>query len=240
MSKNMFIIFGVLGFLLPNQLAAQTNTVSFVTEPSKEGGFLVAITEAAFERVGYSVEIKYVLGARAIHDVTTGASEALLGFFYTDERAESMLYSESIGTTQLTFFKLRDSRFQYYKLEDLNGLTVGTIIGAKYTPEFDSATMIKKELVSDQSSNIRKLLSGRVGLILDKRITIQNLLTTEFKGSAGNVVAVDPPLATIKCFNAFSRKFPGFEIKNADFNKGLEIITKDGTLKKIMDRSLHE
>ena len=214
--------------------------VNFVTDQEKEGGFLIEISKAAFRKVGYTVNIQYMPWTRALQTVMGGHAEALLGAYFTDERAEKMQYTHSMGASEIVFFKLRDADITYSRLEDLRHYRIGTITGASYTAEFDAATFIEKEPTSDYNINLRKLLAGRVPLIVEKKAVILNALATRYPESANKVVAMDKPLKTGKFFNAFSKNFPGYEQKVADFNKGLDLLVNDGTLQKIMAKNMHE
>lgn len=243
MKKAFKNLFSALIFALVSVSAhaeSPDKTVNFLTDPEKEGGFLIEISQAAFRRVGYTVNIQFMPWARALESVKGGHAEALLGAYHTDERAEKMLYTDRIGTSELVFFKLKSAGIAYSRLEDLRPYSVGTITGASYTPEFDRAVFIEKHAVSDYNINIRKLLAGRIDLIVEKKAVILNALTTRFPEAADKIVALDRPLTTGAFFNAFSKKIPGYERKVADFNKGLSMIASDGTLKKILDKNLHE
>ena len=223
-----------------SSVAVAAETIHFVTDPEKNGGYLIEITRVAFERVGYKVEIEFLPWARALSSVMNGNAEALLGVYYNEARAEKMLYTDSIGTSDLVFFKLKGADITFTTLDALKTQRIGTIQGAYYTPEFDQATFLKKDPVSDYRLNIKKLLAGRVSLIVEKRAVVLNALTTEFPESRDKVEALEPPLTTARFYNAFARNFPHVEQKVADFNRGLKLIAADGTLKAIMDRHLHE
>lgn len=134
---------------------------------------MLAITQAAFERVGYKVEVDYRPWGRALADVMSGQTEALLGAQYTDERAEKMLYSQQIGQSDMVFFKLKTNNMPYRQLSDLKGMTIGIIRNASHTPEFDNMAEISKEAVADSRINIRKLLAGRIPLFVEKKAYIQ-------------------------------------------------------------------
>lgn len=220
--------------------ADDDRSVSFVTDHEKQDGMLVEITTEALRRMHYTVSIRYMPWARALQTVLAGQAEALLGAYHTDERAQKLLYTDSIGSSDILFFKLRSSPIHYERLEDLAGYAIGTVNGAAYTPEFDHATYLRKETAPNYSTNIRKLLIGRVPLIVEKRAVMLKALQEQYPEVADNVVALDKPLTTAKFFNAFSRKYPTAERKVADFNTGLMLITNDGTLQKIMDKKMHE
>lgn len=221
-------------------IAAEGKSVNFVTDKEKDGGYLAEITIAAFKKMGYQVNIKYVPWARALKTVMGGTEEALLGCFYTDERANKMLYTNSFGASEQVLFKLRDSTANVSTLDDLKPYRVGIIRFGAYTPEFEAATFIHKETVTHPEQNLEKLLAGRIDLVLENRRVVFMLLKTQFSTYASKIVALEPPFIVNKFYNAFSKNIPGYEKKVADFNAGLNLIMKDGTFKKIMDKGLHE
>jgi len=229
-----------VGLFVAGICQAQTKTIHFTTDSEKPGGYLLAITQAAFERVGYKVEVDYRPWGRALEDVMTGQTEALLGAQFTEQRAEKMLYSQQIGQSEMVFFKLKANNVPFKQVADLKGMTVGTIRNASYTPEFDNMAEITKEVVTDARINVRKLLAGRIPLFVEKKAIIQSILKTEFAADADKIDFITPPLKTMKFFNCFSKAAPGADQKQADFNRGLEMITKDGTLQAILNRGLHE
>jgi len=192
-----------MGFcLVPTFAWAQGKSVSLVTDHEKHGGFLLAITEAAFKKVGYRVEVEYLPWPRALNNVMNGESEGLLGVYYTPERATRMVYSIPIGSSELSFFKLRSSTIAFETLRDLRGLTIGVVTGASYTPEFDTSPLFKREGGVDVRMNIRKLLAGRVDLVIEKKGVFLHELNREFGAEAGRVVILPMPLKK----NAFPRR----------------------------------
>jgi polar amino acid transport system substrate-binding protein len=234
----------VVGLLLslaaPTLSHAQSRTVRFVTDKEKDGGFLLAISRAAMEKMGYQVDVEYLPWARALAQVMEGRSEALLGAQYTDERAAKMQYTDVVGLSEMVFFKLKETRVPYQRLEDLQGLTVGTIAQSAYTPEFDSATYFKKDPAPDYLTNIDKLLDRRIPLFVEKKYVVLNTLRTRFPDAARRVDTLRVPLKELKFFDCFSKASPGYAQKVKDFNAGLALIMKDGTYRAIMDKGMHE
>jgi polar amino acid transport system substrate-binding protein len=221
-------------------LAADARSIRFATDKEKEGGFLLEITRTALERMGYRVEIIYKPWARALADVEAGDEEALLGAQFTEARATTMRYSAEIGQSEMRIFKLRETQIAYQKLADLQGYTVGTIQGAAYPPEFESATYFRKEAALDFSTNIRKLLAHRMPFFIEKKSVVLEALRTQFPADASKINYLSPPLQIFHFFNCFSIARQGYEHKVADFNAGLALIMKDGTYQAILNRGLHE
>lgn len=227
--------------LLAASFPAGARTIRFVTDKEKEGGFLIEVTKAAMARAGHDVEIEFLPWARALYRVMNGQSEALLGVYHNEERAQKMLYTEVVGRSDMVFFKLKSSNIVFNSLEDLRPYAVGTIIGASYPPEFENASFIRKDPVSDYTANIRKLLAGRVGLFVEKKHVVLNALRTQFTEEEGRQIDILPvPLRENLYYNAFSKAYPDYERNVADFNRGLKMIIDDGTYAKIMGMRLHE
>jgi len=213
----------------------------FSTDEHKEGGYLEAITGEAFKRAGYETEVNYMPWKRALKMVMDGAGEALMAAYHTEERAEKMAYTESIGQTEIVFFKKKESDIdiRYSKLEDLKSYRIGMIRGAAVSKEFDSADYLHKEEESSPVLNIRKLLKGRINLIVEQRKVILSCLRNQFPDNADSLVALEPPLKISEYYNAFSKNYPDYEQKVKDFNTGLQMIRIDGTYQKIIDKYKH-
>jgi polar amino acid transport system substrate-binding protein len=225
--------------LLAPVARAEEKTVSFVTDAEKEGGFLLEITREAFKRVGYTVKVDFQPWPRALAAVMDGTSEALLGAQRTDERAAKMEYTNPIGHSDMVFFALKKNNIAFNGFDSLKKYSIGVTKGNNVTPEFEAAGM-KKDDSPDQLTNLKKLLAERVQLIIEKRAVVLDAVHTKFPESEGAVVALDPPIKTMHFHNAFSKKSPSHELLASEFNKGLDLITKDGTLKAIMSKGLHE
>lgn len=233
-----FLVFvGV--FQLSGVAAAQEKTIEFFTDEHKEGGYLEAITKEACRRVGYEAAVEYMPWKRALQMVMEGRNEALMAAYYTEERAEKMAYTESVGQTEIVFFKRKDSDIVYSKLEDLKPYRIGMIRGAAISEEFDAADYLQKEEVATPDMNIKKLLRGRVELIVEQRKVILNYLRNQFPDEMDSLVALEPPLQVSKYYNAFSKNYPDYEQKVNEFNSGLQVIKSDGTYQKIIEEYEH-
>lgn len=204
-------------------------------DEEKRGSYLVEITREAFLKAGYSTEFIFVPWARALLNSIEGKYDVLLAAYYTQERAEKLLYSESIGVTKIFFLKQKKVNISYATMDDLKPYRIGHILGSKVNKEFDEAeeSFLKIEYVSNTKQNIRKLLTGRLDLVVEKEERLKQLLASEFKNEAENLEFLYPPLQVNKFYNCVSKKRPGYQKIVEDFNHGLELINEDGTLSLI-------
>jgi len=107
---------------------------------------------------------------RALRESAEGTRyDGLLGAYYSDERAAVYLLSDSLLTLSIDLIARKDSGIRYETLKDLRNYKIGIIRGSVNSKEFDAATYLNKDLVSDPLLNLRKLLAGRVDLIVDSK-----------------------------------------------------------------------
>ena len=213
-------------------------TLKVATDREKEGGALVELTIAAFERAGYTVEIQYLPWKRALAKSIAGDFDMLLGAYYTKERELLLAYSEPIGKLELCLVKRLEDDIRFVSLAELQPYRIGHIRGAAVNPEFDLAarTLLNIEYVSTLEYNIRKLLSHRIDLFVDKKFMVQKILREKYPDSVDKVEILSPPLQSLAFYNAFPRSRPDHLKHLAAFNFGLADIRSDGTMTDIFKR----
>jgi len=219
---------------------SQELTVSVVTDFEKEDGYLVKITEEAFRRVGYEVNVEYLPWKRAlVMTMEQGRYDVLLGAYHTLERAEKMAYSEPIGWVEISILTKTSSSITYNSIKDLEAYSIGHINGASVNPEFDQAAKkyLKVEYVSNAEQNIEKLLRGRIDLLIDKKRNLQDIIERDYPADVEELEFLEPPLEVDYFYNAFPTSRAGYEQKLSDFNKGLQMMKEDGTLDRISEKS---
>ncbi|WLQ16207.1 transporter substrate-binding domain-containing protein [Hahella aquimaris] len=229
----------ILGMIFISGSAfAAPKTLVVAGDEEKQGGYLVEITREAFQRVGYETEFLFVPWSRALKRSIAGEYDVLLAAYYTKERAEKLAYSNPIGVAQVMLLKRKDSVISYQTIEDLKPYRIGHISNSKVSPEFDraEAEYLDMEYAFDAETNIRKLLAGRLDLVVEKKQRIIQLLDTDFASEAHKLSFVNPPLHTNYFHNCVSKVNPDYQKIIQDFNLGLDIIRKDGTEARILKK----
>lgn len=218
----------------------QPRSVSFVTDEEKRGGYLVEIATEAMARMGYGVQVSYVPWSRAINQVLHGTAEGLLGAYYTADRARVLAYSDPVAESELVFFTLRGSGITSARLDALAPHAIGTVRGTRYPPAFEKAQRLQKVAANTFEVNVKNLLAGRIPVILEKRKVVRDYLDRLAPGQASRVVDLDPPLAMEKFYVCFAKNDPVAADRIRDFNKGLALIRKDGSYRRILAGKRHE
>ncbi len=201
-------------------------------------GFTSQIVDKAFERVGHKASFKFLPWRRAMLETEKGKYDAMYSAYHSEERAATYAVSAPYIRSQVGFCARKDSTISYKKLRGLAPYRIGVVKGYVNTPEFDQADYLEKDGAKSDVQNLKKLLKGRVDLIvIDKFVAIDHLKNTPgIEGDLRRVKFLNPPLSMSPVFVMFSKAIPGYEKKLADFNRGLKAIIDDGTYDTILEK----
>lgn len=208
----------------------------YVGQKLKNYGFASEIITEAFARVGYTVQISFLPWERALRKVAEGKYDATYPAYYSEERTVTYLLSNPFSTGILGFYKRKDMPISFQTLHDLQAYTIGVVRGYVNTEEFDNAPYLKKDIADNDEQNIRKLLKGRVDLIVIDRFVAHHILHTTLPEGISLLEFVEPPLAVKALHLLFSRAVEGYEQTVKDFHYGLQQISTDGTIQKILQK----
>lgn len=168
--------------------------------------------------------------------IISGKHDALLGCYYTEERARKLDFSAPVSSAEVVFFELQGRDITFSSLRDLMPYTIGVVRGYANTDEFDTADYLKKVESIDTKISVRMLLGGRTDLIVNSRKVIEHLLNTEYPKEKENVSVVMPVLQARDIHIGFSKANPDYLKLTQDFNVGLKAIQKDETYDRIMKK----
>jgi len=199
-------------------------------------GFTSEIISKAFERVGYNVKFTFLPWNRAVEETKKGKYDGLFAAYYSEERAKIFDPSDPYISGPLVLCSRKGANIKYKTLRDLSSYTIGVVRGYVNTPEFDKADYLKKDEVNNDLLNLKKLLKGRVDLILiDKYLALFYLKNTpSIDGALSSVEFLSPALEEKSLHIMFSKAVMNYEKKVKDFNRGLQEIKADGTVEKIL------
>jgi polar amino acid transport system substrate-binding protein len=140
------------------------------------------LVKAAFKSVGYSVSVEFFPWSRTVY--MARHNPAFIGYFpeyHAASVAGNFIFSESIGKSPIGFVERVSAPVVWNTLDDLRGLTIGTVQDYVNTEEFDrmaAAGELKVELAKNDLTNVRKVLGGRIPLaVIDKNV-LDYLLAT--------------------------------------------------------------
>ena len=206
----------------------------YYSASAKNGGPVTEIATAAFKKVGYDLEVKFMDWNRAVALATEGKNDGILGAYVSEERKVVLGFSEPIGKVSVVLLAKKADKMSYTTMEDLKPYKIGTIRGNVYTKEFDSASYLKKDAVDKLELNIKKLLKGRLDVVIGSKMVLQDAMNSTAAEEADKLEILEPSLSANTLHVAVSKKHPDYKKLVEDFNRGLKMIQDDGTLKSIM------
>ena len=199
-------------------------------------GAITEVVAAAFKKVGYQVDVKFVPWARAMADAKAGKADGLHGAWYSKEREQWFVYSDKLPGNEIVLYKRKGTEPQGFTgYEELQPYKIGVGRGYVNPPEFDAANLRTEEANSDKL-NLTKLAKERVDLILIDRALAKYILASELTEYKDDLEAVDPPLTIEYLYMLISKETADYQQKVDDFNKGLKALTADGGVDEIMKR----
>lgn len=225
-------------------ITAQSRTISmqtvawepFYSNTLLNNGVINEIVDSAFKRSGHTTEVQFVSWRRAMRNVKTGNTDALLGAFYTEKRDKEYRVSDPIFEIDIGLIALKGLGIvQYDSLDDLKKYTIGVGDEWSYGEQFDNADL-NKETVISSTQNVKKLLSNRVDLIT-MAIPVfhyeRNLLE---HNKDDEIVVLSPLLASQPIYIMIGKSLEDGEQLIKDFNLGLKAIKADGTYNNILKK----
>lgn len=197
-------------------------------------GFANDLTAQIMQHAGYEVSVTMQPWIRALEGTETGAFDILPSAWYTEERARTLLFSAPIAMSRLVFVKPAGSPFEFRSLEDLHGLTVGTVSGYAYDPDFLASTLFQRPAVTDILLNLRMVAARHIDLTLDDELTLRFIINSRAPELAPLLALTRSALSQQPLLVAFSKKRPDAEQLLATFNAGLARMRADGSYQRLL------
>jgi len=232
----MFVI-AVFPATLFSQTAVYLSSLDwppYIGSDLKDNGMVAKVVEAAFARSNYRLEIEILPWESAVSDAIDGVYSGYFPEYYADYIKEDFVFSDPFVEGPLVLMKRKGDNISYTKLSDLKNYVIGVVAGYVNTEAFDSADYLTKEEGSDDLQNIKKLLDGKLDLIVIDTNVAKYLIDQNLPGQFGKVEFLKPVLEIKSLYICFSKTDPNVNQIVKAFNSGLAIIKRDGTLKKIL------
>lgn len=214
---------------------ASTEWPPFYGADLEGNGFVTEIVREAFDRGGYGTDVSFLPWKRAMSGSETGRFDGLYTMWHREEREEVFVFSDPLPANEYVFFKRADVDITFESLEDLTEYKIGIVRGYAPPPNFDPEDYSTFP-ANDDEENLRKLLRGRVDLILTDRIVATHILNSVMPESAAEVEAMSPPLNVEPQYFVIAKAVENHAELMEAFNTGLSAMTTDGTLQEILDR----
>jgi polar amino acid transport system substrate-binding protein len=207
------------------------------------GGLLTRIVNEAFAVTGAKTTIEYVPNNRAISGVMMGIYDGSYGWAHASDRDQKLLYSSNaIYTFRMVFFQRRGREYPWQSLADLRSVKIGATLGDHYSNEFsalETAGTLHVDYANDDTSNMKKLILGRIDMFPMEETSGQYLLNENFSPSEREKISFqNSTIAIVPTYLVIRRGYPKAKEIIDRFDRGFSQLEKSGELRKLIDETL--
>jgi len=199
-----------------------------------KGGIITDVTLQALARAGYEVAVTTVPWKRAYAGTVSGRYDAITAIWLNPERGKDLEFSDAIISTRIVLISRADYDLTFNSLDDLRGTTVGVAAGWGYPEDFQNADFFTREESQTLSHSLRKLIFGRIDVIIAEEIAARHTVAAEYPDAVGNLKYSEVSLQENPLYVAFSKERQDYLNVRDRFNEALAAMREDGTLMEIL------
>jgi len=198
-------------------------------------GLSAAIISAALKRSGYTATFSFETWPRAYEGAQLGVYDIVGSIWYTEERNKGFAFSNAYLFHEIKFIKRKaDKEISFRKLDDLDGLLVGTLKDYAYRAEFLNSKKFIRLPENHLLQNLLKLSQGQIDLTLAEAHKIRYEINEYMRGSAKDLEILPEPLMRRGTHIAVSRLNLKHKQIIEGFNKAIKSMKQDGSYEKIL------
>jgi len=202
------------------------------------GGLINQIVTEAYEAVGYKVNVHFFPWSRAARMTREGDLDGLAQVWKRAVRNSWLLYSDPVpSSNEVVFYKRKNAKIEFDSQNylSLKPYTIGTGRGYANPPSFELVQKhLRIEEVTEDIQNLRKLVSGRIDLVIIDKLVGQYLLKTNMPAALDELTWIGTPLSIEENYVGISKKAADAEKKHGDFNRGLAQLKRTGRISAIL------
>ncbi|WP_345773708.1 transporter substrate-binding domain-containing protein [Shewanella sp. Isolate8] len=196
-------------------------------------GVIFHLAQAVFQHAGYPMAHRYYPFARAKAIMKKGGADVILGVWYRPSREEWIAFSAPLLSVNVVLYKRVDSQIAFNTMADLRQYRIG--IGRGYAnPEAFQNAALKTEAASSDKVNLKKLLAGRIDLVLIGEDVAQYLIAQSGDQFKDKFEVVGEPLSVELFHLGLSRSLPHYQEVLDDFNRSLTEMAQSGEVNRIL------
>ena len=199
------------------------------------------IIHEAFNRMGYTkqdYELVEFPWARTLEMIKDGDVDIIIDISQNEERKAYINFSKEPFTQyDKNFITLEDSGINYDgSIESIKDYKIGVVREYRIGPNYQEARASGTYNFEDASSfdeNIKKLITGRVPIILDTTFSVQQHIKNI--GSSAKLKVLEPAYDSTTTYVGFSKKLEVEGIIEA-YDQAILSMKNDGTFQSILDK----
>ncbi len=141
-------------------------------ENGQQTGLYIRIVDLTLEALGQPYTVEALPFKRGLYQAAAGDG-ILIGIVKTDERMETLDFSEPFYQERISVFFNRQRDPAIQSVDKLDGLSIGKLLGWSYGPEFDQAKTNNRFFTKDGEleSNFFNLTKGRLDAVIHTELS---------------------------------------------------------------------
>lgn len=208
-------------------------------------GYVYELVSAIYKRVGYKVNIHFYPLARAQFLTINGLVDGYIPAHINKHRQQSLIFSDPFPGDNIGLLKKKTWQAPNIdpvadsldtQLSLLKNYQFGIVRGADVTPLFDQASYLQKQFVVNNIQNLDKLMEDRIDFVVGDRYTLADTMALQRPHLIGQLEFLPSPHFSNAFHIAFSKKTNNYRQLKDDFNRGLKLLSQDGTLESLLTK----
>ena len=231
------LLLGSIGTHAQQPLKLMANTSPpYADEKLPDRGLALELVDHVFAGTDVKPVISIENWSRAVEGAKLGVYSGLAAAWYSDERAQDLLFSEPYLSSKLIILKRRSDPRNFTSLSQISGARLGVRVDYAYGVDLKAVPRLTLVEENHLIQNLLNLQNGRVDFVIGDRRTIIHQLN-EYMGDKLNLFSVTGiKLEPVARHLAVSRSLQGHEKIVADFNKALSAARNDGSHQAIVSK----
>lgn len=199
-------------------------------------GLASDLVNTALARAGYATVQSEVPWARALRGLKLGHFDAVVGAWYSTERAAFGHFSQPYLINRIRFVQRRGGSVHFTQLADLYSYRIAVSRGYAYPPAFDGDAQLQKVEVADFSAAARMVHAQRLDLTLEDEYVARYLFNRELTNIQDDLEFLPQPLSESSLYLLVSRQHPQHRQIVEAFDQAIEAMRADGSYAQIFQR----
>lgn len=204
----------------------------YVSASVPRNGVAPQVVLTALRRAGYRVQLYLDYWPQSLAATQAGDFDAIVSLWYTEERAESLAFSEPFMMNDLQFMKRSADAIKLVSREDFVGLRVGIVEDFAYSEQQYDTTGIDVISGGSVGENIDRLIAGELDLVLGDSLVLRH--EADLRRAAKQVEVLPLVLESRGLHLGVSRQRADHEQIIAAFNDSIAAMKADGSYASLM------
>ncbi len=204
------------------------------TDEFQKTRFAIDLVHSALGRAGIKPKTEILESWTVPADLKAGKYDGCGAMWYSDERAEFLLFSEPYLENRLILIGQKGSKVDVDSLSELAGKKLILVKGYAYGNILDSAQGVLIGYGANDIDNIVAVLNGHADYALVDELLLSHLAKEHNTKPEEKVAVGSKPLAVNPLYLAIRKDIPGAQAIITSFNKQIRIMLADGSYNRIL------